>query len=106
MTDQRTAEKIVQPIEHALEDVEMLADYAYDNGFHELGYDPVKTIGDEITRQREDIIRYNNGRVVLLAEIERQKKRADEAEQLAIRQGSTIRRLEKAKQEHEGVCNG
>lgn len=82
-----------EQVDHSLEDLETLSDYAYDNGFHELGYCPVKTVKAEIDRLQQDNARYENGRVVLLGEIDTLKQKLTAAEQLAVRQGNEIRKL-------------
>lgn len=36
----------------AISDLRGLAEHAYENGYHEIGYNPVKVVSDEIERLR------------------------------------------------------
>lgn len=42
-------------IEQALEHVKALCDYAYETGFHELGYDPVEELRSALSQSRPSI---------------------------------------------------
>jgi hypothetical protein len=59
----------------------------------EIGAAIIKKTRSEITSMREDLARYENGRVVLLAELETANKKALEAQQLAMRQANQIRQM-------------
>ena len=73
------------PVSRAIDDVRVLCEFAYQQGFHEMGYDPVNAI-------QEEIARYENGRVILALELKSLREK--------------IARMEAEKAAHEQVCNG
>jgi hypothetical protein len=53
-------EQPVQPssnelLSQAWDDIDSLMEYAFDNGFHELGYDPARVISDEMERVAQEL---------------------------------------------------
>ena len=48
MSASLTTDRVVE----ALQALKSLADYAYEQGYHEMGYDPLQVVRDEIDRLR------------------------------------------------------
>jgi hypothetical protein len=63
--------------------------------------DKVERLLRERDELRRDVARYDNGRIVLMAELEAAKERTLKAEQLAMRQANEIRKLQKATPLHD-----
>lgn len=42
------------PVQEALDAVEMLCDYAYEQGFHEIGYDPVEVLRNALQSETRE----------------------------------------------------
>jgi hypothetical protein len=42
-------------LSQAWDDIDSLMEYAFDNGFHELGYDPARVISDEMERVAQEL---------------------------------------------------
>lgn len=42
-----------EKVDQAVFDVDVLCNFAYESGFHEMGYNPVTVLRDEIKRLRE-----------------------------------------------------
>ena len=69
------------PTAEALRDIRNLVDYAYENGYHEHGYDPVKVIEKALENAREFVAanwRYpnNEGLAVALSDLGEPYKQA------------------------------
>lgn len=45
----------MQSADQYLDDLKRLCDFAYEQGFHEMGHDPVKAAADEIERLRDQL---------------------------------------------------
>ena len=67
-------------VTQAWDDLNALVTFAYEQGFHEIGYSPLNVIDSALADARRENVRWENAHKILLSEIERLKRPAHERE--------------------------